>query len=212
VQNCQPINIVWIKRDLRTQDHAPLQAAEQVGLPYFIIYIFEPSIIQYPDTSERHLQFQYHSITQLNKKLANYNRQVTLFYAEALEAFQEIAEQYNIQTIFSYQESGTQITYNRDKAVKLFCKTNQIEWKEFQRDGIIRGIRNRKDWDKNWYATMHSPIIQNSFSQSTFPVLKRFSPSPKNSNKSLVNTPLNFNLPGKSMLSSISKALLQSEG
>lgn len=197
MQNRQPINIVWLKRDLRTQDHAPLQAAEQAGLPYFIIYIFEPSIIQYPDTSIRHLQFQYHSITQLNKKLANYNRQVTLFYAEALEAFQEIVEQYNIQTIFSYQESGTQITYNRDKAVKLFCKTNQIEWKEFQRDGIIRGIRNRKDWDKNWYATMHSPIIQNSFSQSTFPVFETLQPIPQKLKQVISQYPAQFQPAGE---------------
>jgi deoxyribodipyrimidine photo-lyase len=166
VQDRQPVNIVWLKRDLRTQDHAPLQAAEQAGLPYFIIYIFEPSIIQYPDTSERHLQFQYHSITQLNKKLALYNRQVSLFYAEAIQAFNEIYKQYQIQTIFSYQESGTQITYDRDKQVKQFCVTHQIEWKEFQRDGIIRGIRNRKDWDKKWYITMHAPMVQNSFTKS----------------------------------------------
>lgn len=174
MQDRQPVNIVWLKRDLRTHDHSPLQAAEQAGLPYFIIYIFEPSIIQYPDTSERHLQFQYHSITQLNKKLALYNRQVSLFYAEAIQAFNEIYKQYQIQTIFSYQESGTQITYDRDKQVKQFCVTNQIEWKEFQRDGIIRGIRNRKDWDKKWYITMHAPMVQNSFTKSE---LAPFEPS-----------------------------------
>lgn len=162
----QPVNLVWLKRDLRTQDHAPLQAAEQAGLPYLIIYIFEPSIIQYPDSSERHLQFQYHSINQLNKKLALFNRQVCLFYAEALDAFVELLAHYRIQEIFSYQESGTEITYSRDIAVKQFCVTNQIEWKEFQRDGIIRAIRNRKDWDKKWYVTMHAPMVQNSFTKS----------------------------------------------
>ncbi|WP_370652604.1 deoxyribodipyrimidine photo-lyase [Sediminibacterium sp.] len=54
--NREPINLVWLKRDLRTQDHGPLHAAEQAGLPYLIVYLFEPSIIRYPDTSERHLQ------------------------------------------------------------------------------------------------------------------------------------------------------------
>ncbi len=168
----QPINIVWFKRDLRTQDHAALQAAEQAGLPYLPVFLFEPSIIQYPDTSVRHLQFQYHSILALNKKLAFYNRQVSLFFAEALEAFREIAEQYKIQTIFSYQESGTQITYDRDKAIATFCSSNQILWQQFQRDGIIRGISNRKDWDKIWYVTMHSPIINNEFSQNKLPLFK----------------------------------------
>ncbi len=109
----QSINIVWIKRDLRTQDHTALQAAEQAGIPYLIVYFFEPTLIHSPDTSERHLQFRYHSILALNKKLAKYNRGVTLFYAEAIQALSEILEQYQIQTIFSYQESGTQITYDR---------------------------------------------------------------------------------------------------
>jgi deoxyribodipyrimidine photo-lyase len=142
VDNRKPINLVWLKRDLRTQDHGPLHAAEQAGLPYLIVYLFEPSIIQYPDISERHLQFQYHSIQAMNSKLAVYNRCVRIFYAEALEAFREIAEQYNIQNIFSYQESGTKITYDRDKLLKQFCKRHHIQWKGFQRDGIIRAIRN----------------------------------------------------------------------
>jgi len=167
VQNRQLINLVWLKRDLRTQDHAPLQAAEQSGLPYLIVYLFEPSIIQYPDTSIRHLQFQFHAILAMNQKLALYNRCVNIFYTEALEAFQEIAEQYNIQNIYSYQESGTQITYDRDKSVAQFCSSQHIHWKQFQRDGIIRGIKNRKDWDKKWYVTMHAPLIQNEFSNNS---------------------------------------------
>jgi deoxyribodipyrimidine photo-lyase len=56
----QAINIVWLKRDLRTQDHAAFAAAEQAAIPYIAIFIVEPSIVAYPDTSLRHLQFQYH--------------------------------------------------------------------------------------------------------------------------------------------------------
>ncbi|MFT5878015.1 MAG: deoxyribodipyrimidine photo-lyase, partial [Dokdonia sp.] len=52
----QAINIVWLKRDIRSQDHEPLQIAESAGMPYRIMYVFEPSQINYPDTSLRHLQ------------------------------------------------------------------------------------------------------------------------------------------------------------
>ena len=55
--NLKPINIVWLKRDLRLQDHEPLHKAEQAGIPYIIISLFEPSIMAYPDTNERHLQY-----------------------------------------------------------------------------------------------------------------------------------------------------------
>ncbi|MDG1793236.1 MAG: hypothetical protein P8H44_01650 [Flavobacteriaceae bacterium] len=46
-----------MKRDLRSQDHAPLLKAERAGISYRIVYVFEPSRIEYPDTSPRHLQF-----------------------------------------------------------------------------------------------------------------------------------------------------------
>lgn len=197
MDNRQPINLVWLKRDLRTQDHAPLNAAEQEGLPYIIVYLFEPSIIQYPDTSERHLQFQYHAIQTMNCKLAVYNRCVNIFYAEALEAFREIAEQYHIQTIFSYQESGTKITYDRDKLVKQFCKSHHTEWKEFQRDGIKRGIRNRKDWDRKWYATMHEPLIQNEYSNNSVIYFETQFQLPHHFKSSLENYPTAFQPAGE---------------
>jgi len=52
------LNIVWLKRDLRSQDHASFEAAENSPIPYLSIFIFEPSIISYADTSLRHLEFQ----------------------------------------------------------------------------------------------------------------------------------------------------------
>ena len=157
------INIVWLKRDIRSQDHLPLYLAEQSNLPYLIIFVFEPLMISYPDTSLRHLQFQYQSILQLNKKLTSFNKEVIIFNTDIITVFETIQDQYTIKTIFSYQESGIQLTYNRDKLVQKYCNAHNIVWNESQRDGIIRGIKNRVGWDKQWYATMHQPIIQNHF-------------------------------------------------
>ena len=84
----QAINIVWLKRDIRSQDHQPLLAAEQAGIPYRIIYLFEPELIAYPDTSPRHLQFVYHSIMALNHSLGTFNRSVEIFYGEASVIFE----------------------------------------------------------------------------------------------------------------------------
>jgi deoxyribodipyrimidine photo-lyase len=168
----QRINIVWLKRDLRSQDHLPMHLAEQRHLPYLIIFVFEPSMILYPDTSLRHLQFQYQSIVQLNKTLATYNKEVIVFNTDMFTVFETIQSQYSIDTIFSYQETGIQLTYDRDQLVKKYCKANQIVWKESQRDGIQRGIKNRQGWDKKWYDTMHQPIIVNEYKVQTFLPLK----------------------------------------
>ena len=83
--NKSSINIVWLKRDIRAQDHEPFFNAESSNLKYYAIYVFEPSMIAYPDTGLRHLMFVYHSILALNKVLAPFNRKVEVFYGEAVK-------------------------------------------------------------------------------------------------------------------------------
>ena len=100
--------------------------AEESSLPFLTIFLFEPSMISYPDTSLRHLQFQYHSLLQLNKKLSAFNKEVMIFYAEALVVFSSMLSEYKINTVFSYNESGIQHTYNRDLLIENFFVKNQM--------------------------------------------------------------------------------------
>ncbi len=156
-------NIVWLKRDLRTQDHLPLHSAEMSGEPYIIIYLFEPAFIAYPDTSTRHLQFIYGSILQMNQVLKDAGRKIDIFYGNAKEVFQYLLEQFSVSEVWSYQESGTATTWERDKQVaQLFASLN-CEWVEYQRDGVERGRRNRKAWEKQWFKAIQTPIIQNAY-------------------------------------------------
>jgi deoxyribodipyrimidine photo-lyase len=162
----QAINIIWLKRDIRSQDHEPLFKASQEGIPYRIIYLFEPGLINRPDTSLRHLQFLYYSIMALNKSLAPFNRSVEVFYGEATEVFNHLLACFDIKNLFSYRESGTKITWLRDKKMSVFCKNHKIIWQESQRDGILRGIKNRDNWNKQWHVEMHKPLIQNNYAVS----------------------------------------------
>ncbi len=157
------INIVWIKRDIRSQDHAPLAAADNEDIPYFIIYLFEPEMIAYKDTSLRHLQFQFHALQELNNTLAIYDKKVELLYGNAIDVFRRLLDSFNVCTVFSYQESGTLITYHRDILLSELFKEYNCVWKEFQRDGIVRAIKNRDGWDEQWKRVMFSPLIKNSY-------------------------------------------------
>jgi len=161
----ETINIVWLKRDLRLHDHEPLYRAEQADLPYLILYLFEPSLLDHPDTSLRHLQFVYHSILSVNRSLAPYHRKVDLFYGEARSVFEFLSDQYTVRNVFSYRETGIQLTWDRDKEMVSFFRQKGICWSEFQRDGIQRGIKNRKNWNRNWYVKMREPVFENSFSK-----------------------------------------------
>ena len=165
-------NIVWLKGDLRSQDHEPIFYAEKLDIPYSLLYIFEPSQRFHPDYSERHEQFVYGSLMDLQDKL---NNSIGVFYGEAEDIFNLLINKYNINQVFSYQESGTQITWKRDQNVKKLLTDNQINWKEFQRDGIVRGIKNRENWDKLWYTQMQKPLLVNSYlNLSKLEVPKKF--------------------------------------
>lgn len=175
----QKINIVWLKRDLRIQDHEPLLNAQVNGLEYRIIYIFEPSLIHYPDTSSRHLQFIYHSLLAINQSLSVYHRRVDIFYGEAIEVFHYLNEVHSISNVFSYQESGILKSWQRDKQIEKFCIENDINWLESQKDGIIRGLKNQKKWSEKWAVTMSQPIIKNQFTPSHLPPLEHKFAIPK---------------------------------
>ena len=112
------------------------------------------------------MQFVYHSIANLNKVLSEFNRRVDLFYGEAIDVFNYLIKDLDIISVFSYQESGIQCSWERDKKIKQFCKSNQISWKESQRDGILRGIKNRENWNKKWHLKMHKSVIQNKYTIS----------------------------------------------
>ena len=191
------INIVWLKRDVRSQDHEPLLHAERSGLPYIIIYMFEPTLINYPDTSIRHLQFIYHSILNVNNTLSKFNKAVSVFYAEAVDVLEHIQNNYNIQTIYSYQESGTLLSWKRDKAVKRFTKFNNITWVEFQRDGILRGIKNRNAWNSKWHEAMHKPVIKNSYTKGNYILIEHHFNLPEKLKNRLENYPKHFQPAGE---------------
>ncbi len=191
------INIVWLKRDLRLHDHEPLHLAEQAGIPYLIVFVFEPSLITLPDTSLRHLQFQYHSVIALNKALSAFQREIIIGYTEFIPLLEHISEQYQIQTVLSYQESGIPATYERDQRVGKWLKQHDIKWLQCQRDGIIRGLKNRENWDANWYRVMQEPVIQNTYSTSSLPVFPSPLPLPKAITQQLENYPKAYQPPGE---------------
>ena len=79
--------------------------------------------------------------------------------------------------------------------MRNFCNENSINWIEFQRDGIIRGIKDRKNWNKNWHIQMHSQIIENSFKkQKKLKFLNKF-PLPKKLINRINSNLIHFNQP-----------------
>ena len=150
------VNVLWFKRDLRLEDHLPLKQAIERGLPVILLYIFEPELMNADDADVRHWRFVYESLMQLKKCLPTHT--INIAFATADEVFQALEHQFQISAVFSHQETGNKVSYDRDKRIKLFLKRNEIPWYEYQSNGVIRGLSNRKTWDKEWHNFMLSQI------------------------------------------------------
>ena len=152
--NKKAINIVWFKRDLRFTDHEPLFMAQQQNIPILLVYFFEPTVMAYDDSDVRHWRFVYESLQEMQSKLKSFDVEIYFFHNEARTVFEKLLTVYDVKTVFSHQEIGNKITFDRDTKMQLFFDENYIHWKQSQMHGVIRKLKSRSDWDKRWENVM----------------------------------------------------------
>ena len=164
----EEINVVWFKRDLRLQDNEAIANALKSKKKTLFLYVFENSLIDDPHYDKRHWGFIKQSITDINNDLVQNNTKVLCVQTEVITAFNQLQNYYKIHTVFSHQETGLLITYNRDKDFTRYCRNNNIHWIENNNNGVLRGLLNREDWFEKWDEYMYSPQIEVNYSSANF--------------------------------------------
>ncbi|WP_047545596.1 cryptochrome/deoxyribodipyrimidine photo-lyase family protein [Psychroserpens sp. Hel_I_66] len=150
--NKPQIHIVWLKRDLRLEDNEAIFNALATGKPTLLLYTFETMLLEDEHYSQRHWNFIKESIRDLNDQLKAYNSKILTVEADIILTINQLMEKYAIKDIFSHQETGILITYNRDKSFKRFCKNNLITWHENINNGVQRGLKDRDLWTEKCNA------------------------------------------------------------
>ncbi len=124
------VNLVWFKRDLRLSDHEPLKAASQSDLPALLLYVIEPMLQQDPHYSLRHWRFIWQSLTDMQQQLGEHN-ELVVAKGEMPDLLSELNQTFRIKQIFSHQEIGLANTFERDRRVAVWCRQNDVNWREF---------------------------------------------------------------------------------
>ena len=142
-------SIVWFKRDLRVSDHAPLWHASRLG-PVTCLYIIEPAVWSAPDAATQHYKFVQESLADLKNDLAAMGLQLHILFGEATESLSKLYALKHFDGLYSHQETGNDITYQRDRDVARWCKAREVGWHQYQQFGVIRGPHNRNQWQSSW--------------------------------------------------------------
>lgn len=160
LDSVQNISVVWFKRDLRLSDHGPLAAALGAGLPILLVYFVEPSLIQAPQSSDRHGKFIFESIKDIQQRLVFFGTEIIIYHGEVLDFFEKLAIEFQIMNVFSHLETGIGVTFRRDLTMKKFFSSQDILWKEFAQQGVERGRKNRKGWIQFWESHVSAAPVE----------------------------------------------------
>ncbi len=154
-----PVQIVWLKRDLRLSDHRPILEASLAG-PTVVLYVFEPKLWAMPEMDRSHFDFIVQSLQVLSRRLEAIGGRLAIRVGEIPDVFVELTRCVNIAAIYSHEETGNGFTFDRDKRVARWASEMGVPWKQYAQNGVVRPLRSRNGWAAHWETRMKSPMAQ----------------------------------------------------
>lgn len=172
MQEKQKIILVWYKRDLRISDHLPLTQAlkawSEKNIAVLAFYSFEPRVTSAPDFSDFHRQFIEDSLIDLDWSLESIGVPLVIFERNISDVMKYILDSYRVDSVFSHEETGNAITYDRDIMMGKYLNSKNIPWIEYPTNWVVRRLKSRDDWSKIWNNRMMTPILPPPELQETF--------------------------------------------
>ena len=152
------IHLVWLKRDLRLDDHRPIWEACQAG-PCVLLYVFEPKLWVMPEMDRSHFDFIVQSLRDLSGSVERRGGRLAVRVGELPNVFVDIGRNFEIQALYSHEETGNGFTFDRDRLVSKWSRHSGISWEQYPQNGVVRPLKSRNGWAKLWQSRMSFPIV-----------------------------------------------------
>jgi deoxyribodipyrimidine photo-lyase len=153
------LQLVWFKRDLRVLDHPALSGAARAG-PVVGLYVFEPSLVRAPETDASHWGFVRESLLELREALEARGTTLLVRVGEVVDVLDALHHTVPFDALWSHQETGLWLTFERDRAVKRWARARGLSWTELPQSGVRRPHRGRDGWAASWDAFMRAPLAR----------------------------------------------------
>jgi len=165
------VDVVWLKKDVRLHDHAPLSriAARGSSRSFIILYLYEPDQLSEKTVHGSHVAFINEGLVDLDLRLSgrgslsqtssdndcsnvvNHQFQfLTVCHAGAEFTLRTIHRQRPIHQILTHMETGHLKSFARDRAVRRWCRSNNVPIHEFDQMGVTRCLSDRDDFTSNF--------------------------------------------------------------
>lgn len=173
-----PIDVVWLKRDVRLHDHRPLLSIAQNNRQCIILYLYEPDQLSEKTVHGSHINFVNEGLVDLDLHLSSGSNEptatnigtqgnniyehkfqcITVCHAGAAFTLRSIHKQRPINQILCHMESSHLKSFARDKAVRRWCRHEKIPIREINQTGVTRCLSDRDDFTANFNKFLGQPI------------------------------------------------------
>jgi deoxyribodipyrimidine photo-lyase len=153
------LQLVWLKRDLRVDDHVPLVEAARRG-PVAAVYVVEPSWLAEAEFHPSQLQFALECLAEVEREVRARGGTVLVLHAELPDAFEQLWRRHPFTHLWAHEETGNARTYARDKRVASWAKARGVAFFEVPQHGVFRPHRRRDGWAARWAARMNLPLTR----------------------------------------------------
>ena len=128
---------------MRLRDNAALRIAAADHRAVLPLFVFEPSLVHAPETSAFHVRCWQSGLSALGTDLGKLGARVHIATAEVVDTLEALFQRQPFGTLVSHEETGSALTYVRDRRVKRWCRQRGVRWVEPPHNGVIRGLRDR---------------------------------------------------------------------
>ena len=93
--------LVWIRRDLRLDDHAPLAHASTVAEDVAVVFVFDSKILGPLDKTDRRVGFIHQTLAILEAELKQKGSSLVVRHGDPVEEIPRVAQALGADTVFA---------------------------------------------------------------------------------------------------------------
>jgi len=192
-----PITIFWFRRDLRLHDNAALFHALKENKKVQCIFIFDKNILDdLKDSKDARVVFIHDTLSEIKQTLNSYGADLWVFHDTALDAWQKILSQNNVDKIY-FNRDYEPYALNRDQELNILAESMNIDVCTYKDHVVFESHEVLKDdgnpyvvftpYKRKWMSLLESGRLENNFD-----VLKAFKCEDYLSNLNPVDEPMAF--------------------
>ena len=132
----KPINICWLRRDLRLDDNAALYGALKEEFPVLVVFIFDKNILEkLENKADARVDFIHQQLSKINGALIKKGSSILIKYNTPAIAWQQVIEEFTVKAVFTNHDYEP-YARKRDEEISVLLKQKDIALYTFK-DQVI---------------------------------------------------------------------------